>query len=84
MKMCRVIGHVVATSKHPSLEGKKILVVEPLEGKGDPTEAMQLAIDGVGAGLGSEVIVTESGAAGRQVTGVEYPPVRSVIVGIVD
>ena len=82
--MCRVIGHVVATSKHPSLEGKKILVVEPLEGKGDPTEAMQLAIDGVGAGLGSEVIVTESGAAGRQVTGVEYPPVRSVIVGIVD
>lgn len=84
MKMCKVIGHVVSTSKHPSLEGKKILVVEPLEGKGDPTEAMQLAIDGVGAGLGSEVIVTESGAAGRQVTGIEYPPVRSVIVGIVD
>ena len=82
--MCKVIGHVVSTSKHPSLEGKKILVVEPLEGKGDPTEAMQLAIDGVGAGLGSEVIVTESGAAGRQVTGIEYPPVRSVIVGIVD
>ena len=84
MKMCKVIGHVVSTSKHPSLEGKKILVVEPLEGKGDPTEGMQLAIDGVGAGLGSEVIVTESGAAGRQVTGIEYPPVRSVIVGIVD
>lgn len=84
MKMCRVIGTVVATSKHPSLQGRKILVVRPEAGRGDPTEAMQLAIDGVGAGLGNVVIVTESGAAGRQVTGIEFPPVRSVIVGIVD
>jgi len=84
VKLCRVIGHVVATSKHPSLEGRKILVVRPEEGRGDIGEAMQLAIDGVGAGLGSEVIVTESGAAGREITGLEYPPVRSVIVGIVD
>jgi len=30
------------------------------------------------------VIVTESGAAGSEVTGVDYPPIRSVIVGIVD
>jgi len=84
VKMSRVIGHVVSTSKHPALEGRKILVVTPVEGKGDPTEAMQLAVDGVGAGIGSEVLVTESGAAGSQVTGVKYPPVRSVIVGIVD
>ena len=82
--MCRVIGHVVSTSKHAVLEGRKILVVTQVEGKGDPTEAMQLAVDGVGAGIGSQVIVTESGAAGSQVIGVEYPPVRSVIVGIVD
>ena len=84
MKICRVIGRVVATSKHPALEGKKILVLLPVEGRGDPTETMQLAVDGVGAGAGDEVIVSESGAAGRLVTGIEYPPVRSVIVGIVD
>ena len=45
---------------------------------------MQLAVDGVGAGIGSEVLVSESGAAGSLVTGLEYPPVRSVIVGIVE
>ena len=84
MKVCRVIGRVISTSKHPALEGKKILVLLPVEGKGDPAEPMQLAVDGVGAGPGDEVIVSESGAAGRLVTGVEYPPVRSVIVGIVD
>ena len=84
MRVCRVTGHVVCTAKHPALEARKILVVSPLPGKGDPTVPMQLAVDGVGAGIGDEVLVTESGAAGSQVTGRKYPPVRSVIVGIVD
>ena len=84
MKLCKVIGYVVSTAKHPALEARKILVVSPVAGRGDPTVPMQLAVDGVGAGIGSEVMVTESGSAGSQVTGLEYPPVRSVIVGIVD
>jgi ethanolamine utilization protein EutN len=82
--MCRVIGHVVATAKHPILEGKKLLVVTGLEGANDPTVPMQLAIDGVGAGIGSQVVVSESGIAGGQVTGVKAPAVRSVVVGILD
>jgi ethanolamine utilization protein EutN len=84
VKLCRVVGQVVATAKHPALQGRKIMVVRPEPDRGDPTEAMQLALDGVGAGLGSVVMVTESGAAGRLVTGAQHPPVRSVIVGIVD
>lgn len=84
MRMCRVIGHVVATAKHPILQGKKLLVVTGLEGKNDPTVPMQLAIDGVGAGIGSQVMVSESGIAGGQVTGVKAPPVRSVVVGLID
>ena len=84
MRMCKVIGHVVATAKHPILEGRTILVVSGLEGKSDPTVPMQLAIDGVGAGIGSQVVVSESGIAGGQVTGVKAPAVRSVVVGIID
>ena len=84
MKLCRVIGCVVSTSKHPALEGRTLLVLRPVPGRGDPSEPMQVAVDAVGAGVGAEVIVTESGAAGREVTGQKYPPVRSVIVGIVD
>ena len=84
MRVCKVIGHVVATAKHPCLARRKILVVAPLTGWGDPAVPMQLAVDGVGAGIGSEVMVSESGAAGSLVTGLEYSPVRSVIVGIVD
>ena len=84
MKLCTVIGRVIATSKHPCLQGRTLLVVRAAPGRGDPAEPLQLAVDSVGAGAGDEVLVSESGAAGRQVTGMEYPPVRSVIVGIVD
>ena len=84
MRVCRVIGHVVTTAKHPILEGKKLLLVSGLEGLNDPTVPMQLAIDGVGAGIGSQVVVSESGIAGGLVTGIKGPPVRSVIVGIID
>ena len=79
MKRCRVIGHVTANAKHAVLFGQKIMVVKP-EGVGP----LQLALDGVGAGIGSLVLVSESGTAGSQVTGWEYPPARSVIVGIID
>jgi len=79
VKRCRVIGHVIANAKHAVLSGQKIMVVKP-EGVG----SMQLALDGVGAGIGSLVLVSESGTAGGQVTGWEHPPARSVIVGIID
>ena len=43
-----------------------------------------MAVDAVGAGPGCRVLVADSGAAGREVTGRGFPPVRSVVVGIVD
>lgn len=80
MKICTVIGQVISTSKHPLLEGQKIMVV-----RSDGEEGgLQVAVDGVQAGVGSRVIVTQSGSAGAELTGAETPPFRSVIVGIVD
>ena len=81
MRVCRVIGHVVASSKHPSLSGQKIMVVRPED---EEDGALQVAVDGVQAGVGSKVLVVQSGAAGAEVTGAERPPCRSVIVGIID
>ena len=59
MRLCTVIGTVVASAHHPALDGRKILVVDD----GDGSPALQLAIDGVGAGRGSRVLVADSGAA---------------------
>ena len=79
MKRCIVIGNVVTNSKHGVLARRKIMVVKPYDGG-----AMQLALDGVGAGIGSCVLVSESGVAGSQITGLKHPPARSIIVGIID
>jgi microcompartment protein CcmK/EutM len=38
----------------------------------------------VQAGIGSRVLVTQSGSAGAELTGEEMSPFRSVIVGIID
>ena len=79
MRMARVIGTVVAGERHPALDRRRILVVDDGDGA-----ALQLAVDAVGAGPGCRVLVADSGAAGSEVTGLEFPPVRSVVVGIVD
>ena len=84
MKRCRVIGHVVSSSKHPVLDGKKLLVITHHEEAGDPSSGVELAVDGAGAGVGDDVIVSESGQAGSLVTGIDFPPLRTVIVGLVD
>ena len=80
MRMARVIGNVVAAEHHPALDRRRILIVDD----GDGAAALQLAVDAVGAGPGCRVLVADSGAAGREGTGREFPPVRSVVVGIVD
>lgn len=82
MRLASVIGNVVATTHHPALGGKRILVVCD-DGDGDDAP-LQLAVDAVGAGIGCRVMISDSGAAGSEVTGIKYPPVRSVVVGIVD
>ena len=55
------------------------MVVKPVSGG-----ASQLALDSLGAGIGSSVLVSESRIAGSQITGWKNPPARSVIVGIID
>ena len=81
MRQATVIGHLVAEAKHASPASRKILVLS--DGDGDDAP-LQLAIDAVGAGIGTHVLVSESGAAGAEATGIEYPPIRSVVVGIID
>ena len=84
MIIARVIGHVVATQKHPSHEGRKILVVQPLalEGhdRGDPV----LALDWVDAGVGDRVLVVAEGWSAM--TSVERPmsPIDMAVVAVVD
>jgi ethanolamine utilization protein EutN len=84
MFIATVLGSVVSTVKHPAFNGTKLMVVKPVNPDGSSTEPDVLAVDTVGAGAGETVLVLRQGAAAAQVLGVDLPPVRSVIVGIVD
>ncbi len=83
MFLGKVIGSVVCTVKHPSIDGKKILVVQPLDRNGKPKGNPIVALDAVGAGAGETVYW----ARGREAT-LAWPgeeiPTEAAIVGIVD
>jgi microcompartment protein CcmK/EutM len=84
MFIARVIGEVVSTIKHPALHGRKLLVIEKLTEKGEPTGDSQLAVDSVDAGEGDTVLVMDEGSSAALVTEMDNPPIRTVIVGVVD
>ncbi len=81
----KVIGTAVATMKHASMEGCKLLVVQPLMADrrapdGDPL----VVVDGIGAGVGERVVLTSDPQRARQMLGVEATPVRWTVIGIED
>ncbi len=85
MKVCRVKGTVVATEKHPSFAGRKLLVVQPLDDAGAETGESYIAVDVVQAGVGDVVLVSSEGNGTRQVLKMgDIVPIRSLVIGIVD
>lgn len=84
MLLARVEGNVVATRKHDSLEGWRLIVCQPLSAQGQTEGTPIVAIDGHGAGMHQRVIVSSDGAAARLTVGDPKSPVRMMIVAIVD
>ncbi|MGA2613191.1 MAG: EutN/CcmL family microcompartment protein [Spirochaetia bacterium] len=85
MIIARVVGNVVSTEKHPQYRGYKILVVQPIDPRGEPKGKSFLALDGVQAGVGDRVLVVDEGGSARSVLGDEGAvTVRTVACGIVD
>jgi ethanolamine utilization protein EutN len=83
MLLGRIIGTVVCTVKNPSLEGKKLLIVQPINRHGKDKGKPLVAVDSVGAGAGETIYWCK----GREAS---YPfapneiPTEATIVGIVD
>jgi microcompartment protein CcmK/EutM len=83
MYLGKVIGNVVCTVKNPVLDGKKLLLVQPLDRNGRATGKPLVALDSVGAGAGETVYWCR----GREASFPWYPndvPTETTIVGIVD
>ena len=83
MQLARVIGNVVATVKNDLLEGRKLLVIQPLDARLEPSGKPMIAIDAVGAGAGEIVFWCRGKEASFPFMPVEVPT-DCTIVGIVD
>jgi len=88
MILCKVLGPVIATEKHPAFARLKLLVVQPVDERGAPAGKSFLAVDrAVQAGEGDTVLVLREGTGIRQLFGLlpsDRLPIRSCIVVIVD
>jgi microcompartment protein CcmK/EutM len=84
MYLARVEGSVIATRKHPSLHGWRLVICQPIGAQGDPEGPPQIALDAHGAGMHQRVIISSDGAAARVAVGDAHSPARWTVVGIVD
>jgi len=84
MLLARVEGNVVATRKHPSLDGWRLVICQPIGTNGEAEGSPQVAIDAHGAGMHQQVVISSDGAAARKAVGDEKSPVRWQVVGVVD
>lgn len=84
MLLARVEGNVVSTRKHPSFEGWRLVICQPINLAGDAEGAPQVAIDAHGAGMHQQVILSSDGAAARKAVNDPKSPARWMIIGIVD
>jgi ethanolamine utilization protein EutN len=84
MQIGRVVGHAVSTVKHPTLQGWRMLLVQLLTVDGSPDGEPLLAIDNLGAAAASRVILTNDGAAVRDLVGSKKSPIRWMVIGLCD
>ena len=84
MLIARVIGDVVATQKSPSHQGRKILVVQPLNLDGSDRGEVLLALDAVDAGIGDCVLVVTEGFSAMTSVGRKNAPIDHAVVGVID
>lgn len=84
MLIARVIGDLTATRKHPAHESQKLLLVQPVELDGADRGDAVVAVDSVGAGVGSLVLLTQEGFSAFSSIGQMLTPVDAAVIGIVD
>lgn len=84
MQLGRVVGQAVATVKHPTLQGWRLLLVQMLNANGGPDGDPVLAVDNLGARMDDIVILTNDGKGTRQMVGSNNTPARWMILGLRD
>lgn len=83
MKIGRVTGTVVSTMKLESLEGIKLLLVQPLDENMENSGNSLVACDTVQAGTG-DLVIYEGGREAALSLDNWYNPADAAVIGIID
>lgn len=85
MLLAKVKGNVVSTQKNSYLKGHKLLIIHPVDLKGNFIgEKDIIALDLIDAGIDDTVLIVQEGQAVVQILGHRKAPVHTMIVAIVD
>ena len=84
MIIARVIGNVVASQKQESHEGKKLLLVQPLDLDDQPIGDPVVALDAVDAGVGDRVLAVQEGFSAMTSVGHVESPIDAAVIGVID
>jgi len=82
--IARVVGNLVATQKHEAHEGKKILLIQPLDLDNQPVGDPVVALDAVDAGVGDRVLAVQEGFSAMTSVGHVESPIDAAVVGVID
>jgi len=84
MLIGKVCGTVVSSTKHPSLDGLKLLAVQKIDpATFELTNDLNVVTDASEAGDG-DIVICCHGSSARYTEGLEDHPVDDAVVGIVD
>ena len=84
MLIARVVGEIVSTHKHPSHEGRSLLLVQPLNLDGSNRGDAVVALDSVGAGIGDRVLLATDGYSAMTSVGKLQSPIDMAVIGFID
>ncbi|SMP51559.1 ethanolamine utilization protein EutN [Neorhodopirellula lusitana] len=84
MQPANVVGHARATTKHESLVGQRLVIVQPLDAGGSADGPPLLVLDSLGCRVGDQVMLTSDGSPIKEMTGVDNCPARWSVCGLID
>src|SRR6266850_8133085 len=84
MLIARVLGELVASYKHSSHEGCKLLLVQPLDLDGSDRGDAVVAVDAVDAGAGDRVLLVTEGFSAMTSVGRPQSPIDMAVIGFID
>ena len=84
MILSKVVGDVVASTKHPTHDSIKLLLVRSVAPDGSERGAPFVAVDVLDAGIGDTVLLTMDGWAAMTAVRRMRAPIDAAVIAIVD